>query len=86
MNLPWVQWVHIGSRLLPVWYCDLGLIFIFLPPLLLSACSIARGQEKTSTSQVGHRWGPSRDSPFASSIISSLSMDEVRSYCQILED
>ena len=86
MNFPWVQWVHIGSRLLPVWYCDLGLIFIFLPPLLLSACSMARGQEETSTSQAGLRRGPNRESPSASSIISSLSMDEVRSYCQIPED
>ena len=86
MNLPWVQWVHIGSRLLPVWYCDLGLILIFLSPLLLSACIMARGQEETSTSQAGRRQGPSLESPSASSIISSLSMDEVRSYCQILED
>ena len=86
MNLPWVQWIHIGSHLLPVWYCDLGLIFIFLPPLLLSACSIARGQEEISTSQAGRKQGPSRESPFASSIISSLSMDEVRSYSQILND
>ena len=86
MNFPWIQWVHIGSHLLPVWYCDLGLIFIFLPPLLLSTCSMARGQEETSTSQAGCRWGPSRESPSTSSIISSLSMDEVRSYCKILED
>ena len=86
MNLPWVQWIHIGSRLLPVWYCDLGPIFIFLPPLLLSACSMARGQEDTSTSQAGRKWGPSQESPSVSSIISSLSMDEVRSYCQIPED
>ena len=66
--------------------CDLGLIFIFLSPLLLSACSMARGQEETYTSQAGRRWGLSRESPSASSIISSLSMDEVRSYCQIHDD
>ena len=29
MNLPWAQWVHIGSHFLPISYCDLGLIFIF---------------------------------------------------------
>ena len=46
---------------------------------------MARGQEETSTSQARHRRGPSRESPFASNIMSSLSMDEVRSYCQILE-
>ena len=86
MNFPWVQWVHIGSRLLQVWYYDLGLIFIFLPPLLLFAWSMTRGQEETSTSQAGRRRGPSRESLSASSIISSLSMDEVRYYCQIPED
>ena len=86
MNFPWVQWVHIGSRLLPVLYFDLGLIFIFLPHLLLFVCSMARGQEETSTSQAGYRRGPSRESLSASNIISSLSMDEVRSYCQIPED
>ena len=86
MNLPWVEWVHIGSHLLLVWYCDLGLIFIFLPPLFLSACSMARGKEETSTSQAGRRRGPSRELSSSSSIISSLSMDEVRSYCQIPED
>ena len=47
---------------------------------------MARGQEETSTSQVGHRRGPIRESLTTSSIISSLSMDKVRSYCQILED
>ena len=53
---------------------------------MLSSYSMARGQEETSTSQAGRRWGPSRESPSASSIISSLSIDEARSYCQILED
>ena len=86
MNLFWVQWVHIGSRLLLVWYCDLELIFIFSPHVLLFACSMTRGQEETSTSQAGRKRGPKRELPFASNIISSLSMDEVRSYCQILED
>ena len=45
-----------------------------------------RGHEETSTSQAGHRWGPSRESPSTSSVISSLSIDEVRSYCQIPKD
>ena len=51
--------------------------------LLLSASSIARGQEETSTSQAGRRRGPSWDTPSASNLISSLSMKELRSYCQI---
>ena len=44
------------------------------------------GQEVTSTSQVGRRQGPSRESLSASNIISSLSIDEVRSYCEIPKD
>ena len=44
---------------------------------------MARGQEETSTSQVGRRRGSSWDTPSTSSIISSLSMEELRSYCQI---
>ena len=51
--------------------------------LLFSACSMARGQEETSTSQAGYRRRPGRDTPSASSIISSLSMEELSSYCQI---
>ena len=47
---------------------------------------MARGQEETFTNQAGRRWGPSQESPSASIIISSLSMDEVRSYCQIPND
>ena len=68
---------------LPVWYYGMKLIPLSLLLLLLSACSIARGQEETSTSQAGCRRGPSRDTPSASSLISSLSMEELRSYCQI---
>ena len=44
---------------------------------------MARGQKDTSTSQVGRRRGLGRDTPSASSIISSLSMEELRSYCHI---
>ena len=54
--------------------------------MLLSACSMARDQEETSTSQARCKKGPSRESSYASSIISSLSMDEVRSYFHIPED
>ena len=44
---------------------------------------MARGQEETSTNQAGSRRGLGQDTPFASNIISSLSMEELRSYCQI---
>ena len=54
--------------------------------MLLSSFNMARGQEETTSSKDGRRRGPSRESPSTRSIISSLSMDEVRSYCQIPED
>ena len=63
--------------LLPVWYYAMEITPLSSVLLLLSAFSMARGQEETSTSQVGRR------TPSTSSIISSLSMEELRSYCQI---
>ena len=51
--------------------------------LLLSTYSIERGQEENFTSQAGRRRRPGRDMPSASSIISSLSIEELRSYCHI---
>ena len=66
-----------------MWYYGLEMIFLSYPLWLLSACSMRRGQEKTSTSLAGRRRRPSRSTPFASSIISSLSGEELRSYCQI---
>ena len=69
--------------LLPVWYYGKELIPLSLLLMLLSTCSLARGQQETSTSQGGHRRRPSRDTSSASSLISSLSMEELRSYCQI---
>ena len=69
--------------LLPVWYYGMELTPLLSVLLLLSACSMARGQEETSTSQVGRRRGPGRDTPSVSNIISSLSKEKLRSYCQI---
>ena len=69
--------------LLPIWYYGMELIPLSLLLLLLFACSMARGQEETSTSHARRRRGPSRDTPSISSLISSLSMEELRSYCQI---
>ena len=56
------------------------------PLFCLSACRMARGQEETSTSQAGRKRGPTRGTPFTSSIISSLSMEKLRAYCEILDD
>ena len=47
---------------------------------------MVRGQEKTSTSQPGHKRGPTLGMPSTRSIISSLSMEELRAYCQIPDD
>ena len=39
---------------------------------------MTRGQEETSTNQVGCRKGSSRESPTASSLVASMSMEELR--------
>ena len=44
---------------------------------------MARGQEATSTRQAGHERRPIWGTPFASSIISSLMMEELRAYCDV---
>ena len=44
---------------------------------------MARGQEVTSSSRAGRRRGPTRGTPSASSIISSLTMEELRAYCDV---
>ena len=72
--------------LLPIWYYGMELVPLSSPLLLLFACSMERGQEETSTSQVRHRREPSQDTPSARSLISSLSMEELRSYCRIPND
>ena len=62
-------------------YHGFGLIAVFL-----FACRMARGQKETSTSQAGRKRGPTRGTPSTSSIISSLSMEELRTYCEIPDD
>ena len=44
---------------------------------------MTRGEEETSTSQAGRKRGPARGTRSASSIISSLIMEELRTYCEI---
>ena len=46
---------------------------------------MTRGQEETSTSQVGSRKGSSRESPTASSLVASMSMEELRSFYLVLD-
>ena len=47
---------------------------------------MTRGEEGTSTSQAGHRRGPVRGTRSTSHIVSSLTVEELRSYCEIPED
>ena len=44
---------------------------------------MTRGEEETSTSQAGRKWGPARGTRSVSSIVSSLTMEELRTYCEI---
>ena len=44
---------------------------------------MVRGQDEASTSQVGHGRGPIRELPSTSSLVSSMSMENLRSFCQI---
>ena len=45
-----------------------------------------RGEEETSISQAGHKQGPARGTRSASSIVSSLTMEELRAYCEISDN
>ena len=47
---------------------------------------MTRGQEETSTSQVGRKRGSSRESPTASSLVASMSMEELRSFYRVPDD
>ena len=47
---------------------------------------MTRGEEGTSTSQAGRRRGPARGTCFASHIVSSLTMEELRTYYEIPDD
>ena len=44
---------------------------------------MTRGEEETSTSQAGRKRGPARGTRFASNIVSSLTMEELRTYYEI---
>ena len=44
---------------------------------------MTRGEEETSSSQVGLKRGLARGTHSASSIVSSLTMEELRAYCEI---
>ena len=52
-------------------------------PRSLFSCKMRRGQEETSISPVRRKKGSSRESPTASSHVSSMSMEELRSFCRV---
>ena len=80
---PWSDRFMCVLSLLPVWYYGMELILLSFVLLMLSAYSMARGQEDISTNQARRKRWPGRDTPAASSIISSMSMEELKFYCQI---
>ena len=47
---------------------------------------MARGQEETFTSQARRKRGTHRESPTASSLVVAMSVEELRSFCQVLID
>ena len=56
-------------------------------PSSLFACRMMRGQEETSTSQVRCRKGSNKEeSPIASSLVFSMSMEKLRSFCRVHDD
>ena len=55
-------------------------------PLSLFAYRMMRGQEETSTSQVGRRRGSNRESPIAIGLMASMFVEELRSFCQVPDD
>ena len=80
---PWPVGFACVLALLPFWYYDMESTPFSSVLLLLFACSMARVQEETSTSHAGRRRALGRDTPSASNIFFSLSMEELRSYCHI---
>ena len=44
---------------------------------------MTRGEEETSTKQAGRRRGPARGARSASHIVSSLIMEELKTYCEV---
>ena len=69
----------------------LVLLIVFLrdpwvDPRSLFAYRVMRGQKETSSSQVGRRKGFSWESPTTSSLVSSMSMEELRYFFHVLND
>ena len=44
---------------------------------------MTRGQEETSTSQARPKRGTPRESPIARSLVATMSVEELRSFCQV---
>ena len=50
------------------------------------ACGMARGQEDTSTSQARRKRRPPRESSIASNLVAAMSVEELKSFCQVPAD
>ena len=68
---------------LPSYQFGIRLRADFCHPSFWFACRMARGQEATSTRQVDRERRPTRGTLSTSSIISSLTMEELRAYCDV---
>ena len=61
-------------------------ILKLIPFFCMFSCRMARGQEETSTNQVGHRRGTTRETSSSSSLVAAMFVEELRSFCQVLAD
>ena len=52
-------------------------------PLSMFVCRMTRGQDETSTSQVGRKRGIPWETPIASSLVAAMSVEELRSFSQV---
>ena len=86
-------WDVLDPRCIPIGFVKLvnlgfGLAIVLLrdprvDPLSLFACRMTRGQEETSTSQVRLRRGSNWELPTVSSLVASMSMEELRSFYRV---
>ena len=72
-------------RLRPFKVLKLILFFSFLS-FFLFVCSMARGEEETSTSRARCRRGAPRESPTANNLVAVMSVEELRFFCQVSID
>ena len=80
-SLAW--WVHVRSRPFTTLVLQHGTDSPSFYPFVVVYLQYGERSRRDFHCHVGRRRGPSRDTPSSSNIISSLSMEKLRSYCQI---